>query len=111
MKVLTLILTALLFAGNAEADDIPIDAQIEQIMNGPANERVERMNQLKTRLAAMNEKERKEALQKLSANRSRGIDKNGQNHLLNSPMQYMGPNPSAQRQMNGNGHPDFSNRP
>lgn len=110
MKLLPLILAAILFATHAEAD-ISIDAQIEQIMNGPPNERVERMNQLKTKLAAMKEEERKEALQQLSASRGKGVGQNGSNHLLNSPMQYMNPNSSAQRQMNGNGRPDFSNRP
>jgi len=110
MKLLPLIFTAILFVSNGQAD-ISIDTQIEQIMNAPANERVERMNQLKTKLAAMNEGERKEVLQKLSADRSKGIGKNGPDHFLGSPMQHMNPNTSAQRQMNANGRPNFSNRP
>ncbi|MCK9373964.1 MAG: hypothetical protein M0P91_12285 [Sulfuricurvum sp.] len=110
MKLLPLIFTAILFVSNGQAD-ISIDTQIEQIMNGPANERVERMNQLKTKLAAMKEEERNEALQKLSAQRGKGGGHNGSNHLLNSPMHTLNPNSSAQRQMNGNGRPDFSNRP
>ncbi len=42
-----------------------IDDQIVKIQNAPAQERVELMNRLKLRIAAMNEAEREEALNAL----------------------------------------------
>lgn len=109
MRLSPLIFITIFFASSVYGD-ISIDNHIEQIMNAPAKERVGLMNQLKIKLAAMNEDERKEALQKLQANRSRGMGKGSQNHLSAMPMQQMNSSGSGQRQMNVNTQSDFSNR-
>ena len=105
MRLLPLIFTTTFLIGSVYGD-VSLDAQIEQIMSAPANERVGLMNQLKTKLAGMNESERKEALQKLQG----GMGKGSQNHLSTMPMQQMKAGGSAQRQMNAHTQPNFSNR-
>lgn len=45
--------------------DMSIDAQIQEIKNAPAQERVKLMNQLKTQLADMNAEQRSEAISQL----------------------------------------------
>lgn len=109
MRLLPLIFTTTFLVGSVYGD-VSMDAQIEQIMNAPANERVGLMNQLKTKLAGMNENERKEALQKLQNGMDRGIGKGSQSHLSPMPMQHMNGSGSTQRQMNAHTQPNFSNR-
>lgn len=72
--------------------DSSIDAQINQIMKAPASKRVDLMNQLKTKIAAMNSNERNEALQKLSKDMHSGNMNNGtmmQNRPASMPIQPM----------------------
>jgi hypothetical protein len=83
----------LLLAGSVQADS-SIDTQIEQIMNAPANERVALMNQLKTKLAHMNNNERNEALQKLQGNINGSLQMH--NIPASAPMQYMNSNTQLQ---------------
>ena len=45
--------------------DSSVDQEITRILQDPPKERAEMMNQLKTRLAAMNAQERSEAIRKL----------------------------------------------
>ena len=68
MKILFFISAMIALSSIAQSDS-SIDAQIDQIMKAPAGKRVELMNELKTKLAAMNTNERNEALQKLSGTR------------------------------------------
>jgi len=109
MRLLPLIFTTTFLVGSVYGD-VSMDAQIEQIMNAPVNERVGLMNQLKTKIASMNESERNEALQKLQGGMGRGMSKGSQNHLSSMPMQHMKASGSAQRQMNAHTQPNFSNR-
>ncbi len=102
MRLLPLIFTTTLLIGSAYGD-VSLDAQIEQIMNAPVNARVGLMNQLKTKLATMNEDERRETLQKLQGNMNREMGKGSQNQQMNL-------GGSAQRQMNTHTQPNFSNR-
>lgn len=64
-----------LYANNA------IDEEIAHILKAPQQERVEMMNQLKTKLAAMNAQERSEAIRNLQIglNGSSTGMRNGQN--------------------------------
>ncbi len=71
MKLYPLLLTLFLHSTNTWGDS-SIDTEIEQIMNAPAHERVERINQFKAHLATMNELEQSEALEKLQNNKGRG---------------------------------------
>ncbi|MGZ8548654.1 MAG: hypothetical protein ACXW33_08640 [Sulfuricurvum sp.] len=79
--------------------DVSVDAQIEQIMNAPANERVGLMNQLKIKLAGMNNSERNEALQKLQGDTNHGWS-NGSAMIhtgfTSAPMQQMNTNTQMQ---------------
>jgi len=45
--------------------ELSIDAQIQEVKNAPASERVELMNALKTRLSTMNAQERNDAISEL----------------------------------------------
>lgn len=105
MKFLPFLTTLMLLVSVAQCESI-IDTQIDQIMKAPANERYELMNQLKTKIATMNETERNEALQKLQG----GMSKGSQNNFSGIPMQQMNRNGSTQRQMNTNTQPNFQNR-
>lgn len=106
MKFLSLLAAIIILASAAQSDD-SIDAQIEQVMNAKSSERYELMNQLKTKLATMNENERNEALQKLSGGKN--LNKNEENHgsslmlqrhQLNMQKQQMNTNRLLQNQMN-----------
>lgn len=97
MKILFFLSTVVALSSVAHSEST-IDTQINQIMQAPANQRVELMNQLKTKLAAMNATERNEALQKLSGNK--GINMM-QNRSSFSP---------AQHQINTNHQSNQSNR-
>ena len=99
MRLLALIFTAIFFASNVYGG-VSMDAQIEKIMSAPASERVGLMNQLKIKLANMNEEERKEALQKLQGGMGREMGKGSQNHLSTMPVQ----------QINITAQPSSSNR-
>ena len=110
MKLSSLIFTTVLFVASAQGD-MTIDTQIEQIMNAPASERVERMNQFKTRLATMNENERREAFQKLQANRDRGMGKGYQTPLSTMPMHQMNPNGLGQHHQLPLNNQSLPNRP
>jgi len=99
MRLLALIFTAVLLA-NSVYGGVSMDAQIEKIMNAPASERVGLMNQLKIKLANMNEEERKETLQKLQGGMGREMGKGSQNHLSTMPIQ----------QINLTAQPSSSNR-
>ncbi|MCX6061673.1 MAG: hypothetical protein NT103_05425 [Campylobacterales bacterium] len=109
MKFLPFLSTIMILVSIAQCDSM-IDTQIDQIMKAPANERYELMNQLKTKIALMNENERNEALQKLQGGMGAGMGKGSQNNFSGMPMQYMNRNGSAQRQMNTNTQPNFQNR-
>ncbi len=102
MKLSPLIVMTLLVAGSVHGDS-SMDTQIEQIMNAPASQRVALMNQLKTKLANMNNSERNEALQKLQGGMNHGGN-NGNSVMHNrpasAPMQQMNTNTQLQ-QMNG----------
>ncbi len=80
--------------------DDSIDTQIEQVMNAKSSERYELMNQLKSKLATMNENERNEALQKLS--RGKNLNRNGENHGSGLMLQTHQPSMSKQHQPNSN---------
>lgn len=68
MKMLSL--TISLFLLNAALFGFePINEQIEAINNAPPTERTERINRLKTQIAAMNEEDRLNALNTLQQNR------------------------------------------
>ena len=99
-------LSAMIIVVSAGLGDSSIDTQIDQIMKAPANERYELMNQLKTKIATMNEAQRNEVLQKLQG----GIGKGSQNRPSDMPMQHMNRNGSQQRQMNVHTQPNFQNR-
>ncbi|MFH0710547.1 MAG: hypothetical protein V2A75_10075 [Pseudomonadota bacterium] len=109
MKFLPFLTTLMLLVSVAQCESI-IDTQIDQIMKAPANERYELMNQLKTKIATMNETERNEALQKLQGGMGKGMSKGSQNNFSGIPMQQMNRNGSAQRQMNTNTQQNFQNR-
>ncbi len=105
MKFFPFLSAMIILVSIAQGESI-IDTQIDQIMKAPANERYELMNQLKTKIATMNETERNEALQKLQG----GMNKGSQNNFSGIPMQQMNQNGSTQRQMNTNTQPNFQNR-
>ena len=68
MKTITLSATALMLLGTLTlgmANEISVDEQITAIQEAPAQERVQLMNQFKTRLATMNESEREAAITQL----------------------------------------------
>ncbi len=68
MKAITLSATTLILLGTLTlgiADEISVDAQITAIQEAPAQERVQLMNQFKTRLTTMNESEREAAITQL----------------------------------------------
>jgi len=88
MRFSPLIFTAILLASNVYGG-VSMDTQIEKIMNAPASERVGLMNQLKIKLATMNEEERKEALQKLQGGAGREMGKGSQNQLSAMPIQQI----------------------
>jgi len=91
MKIL-FFLSAVIALSSIAHSDRTLDAQISQIMKAPASKRVELMNQLKTKIAAMNSNERNEALQKLSQNMHNGnMHKSSmmQNRPASMPMQPM----------------------
>lgn len=101
MKLSSFIVVMLLIVGSAHGDG-SVDMQIEQIMNAPANERVGLMNQLKTKLANMNNRERNEALQKLQGNMNHSSNNGSSmmhNRPVSAPMQHMNTNTQLQ-QMN-----------
>lgn len=64
MKFISLSFMVTILLSSAQSDST-IDTEIEQVMNAKGSERYELMNQLKIKLATMNENERSEALQKL----------------------------------------------
>lgn len=64
MKYFTSILLLTTLYGSVYAED-SMNEEIEHIMKAPQKERVELMNQFKTKLANLNEQERKEAIRKL----------------------------------------------
>jgi hypothetical protein len=64
MKYLISILLLTTLCGSVYAEN-SMNEEIERIMKAPQKERVELMNQFKTKLANLNEQERKEAIQKL----------------------------------------------
>jgi len=91
MKVVFFLSTVIALSSVAHSDST-LDAQINKIMKAPASKRVELMNQLKTKIAAMNSNERNEALQKLSENMHNGnMNKASmmQNRPASMPMQPM----------------------
>lgn len=61
--------------------DSSIDQEIARILKAPQSERAEMMNQLKTKLAAMNAQERSEAIRNLQMgmNGSSSVTQMGQN--------------------------------
>jgi peptide subunit release factor 1 (eRF1) len=89
----------------SQAEDI--DAQIEAIMQMKGQERVDRMNRLKSQIAAMNEQERENALQTLqgkmqqSRSQQRKNQENGMNFFGGMQHQYQNntqqPNRQGQR--------------
>jgi len=103
-------LSAMFIVLSVAQGDNTIDTQIDQIMKAPANERYELMNQLKTKIAMMNETQRNEVLQKLQSGMGAGVGKSSLNHSSNIPMQQMNRNGSQQRHMNTNAQPNFHNR-
>lgn len=108
MKILFFIVAMIALSFIAQSDST-IDAQIDQIMKAPANKRVELMNELKTKLAAMNANERNEALQKLSAKRGGNVQSGAMSQ--GSMMQQNRPSSiNAQQQMNTTYQPSQSNR-
>ncbi len=90
MKYFTsiLLLTTLYGSVNAQSS---MDEEIEHIMKAPQKERVELMNQFKTKLANLNEQERKEAIRKLQIGiNGNTASPNGQNmsmHQMRSSVQ------------------------
>lgn len=115
MKFLSFFSAMILYVSIAQGDSA-IDTQIDQIMKASSSERVELMNQLKTRLATMNSHERNEALQKLSGNMGENMHSGGmnkgsmmQNRPSFMPTQQRNTAP-AQHQMNSNAQPNFQNR-
>lgn len=75
-----------------------IDEQIGRIMKAPQKERVELMNQFKTKLANLNEQERKEAIRKLQI----GINGNSASYNgQNMSMQPMRSSIQNQHNMSG----------
>lgn len=108
MKILFFISAMIALSSIAQSDST-IDAQIDKIMKAPASKRVELMNELKTKLAAMNANERNEALQKLSAKRGGNIQSGTMNQ--GTMMQQNRPSSiNAQQQMNTTYQPSQSNR-
>ncbi len=67
MKKITTILALVGTLTLGLAADATIDAQIEEIQNAPAQERVRLMNQFKKQLSAMNKEERGEAIAKMQS--------------------------------------------
>jgi hypothetical protein len=75
--------------------DSSIDQEIARILKAPQKERVEMMNQLKTKLAAMNAQERSEAIRKLQIgmNGNSAGTRSGQDmsmHNMHSNVQHQG---------------------
>ncbi len=70
MKKLYRLLLLLFIYSYCQAEDI--NAQIEAIMQMKGQERVDRMNRLKSQIAAMNEQERADALQTLQGKMLQG---------------------------------------
>lgn len=99
MKILFL-LSAVIALSSVSQSDSTIDTQINQIMQAPPNQRVELMNQLKTKIAAMNASERNEALHKLSGNM--GVPMNSMTMGQGSMIQNRSSLGPVQHQMNTN---------
>lgn len=74
MKNFTLPLSLVLLGATLFGDE-SINEQIEAIKHAPPSERVELMNRLKTQIAAMNEKDRANALNTLQQNRGDSTNK------------------------------------
>lgn len=74
MKNFTLPLSLVLLGATLFGDE-SINEQIEAIKNAPPSERVELMNRLKTQIAAMNEKDRANALDTLQQSRGDSTNK------------------------------------
>ena len=108
MKILFFLSTVVALSSVAYSEST-IDTQINQIMQAPANQRVELMNQLKTKLAAMNATERNEALQRLSENKGINMMQSG-NMERGSMMQNRSSFSPAQQQMNTNHQHSQPNR-
>ncbi len=70
-----MMLLSLLLLGATLFGDESINEQIEAIKNAPQTERVKLMNQLKTQIAAMNEKDRANALNTLQQSRGDSANK------------------------------------
>lgn len=77
--------------------DMSIDAQIQEIKNAPAHERVQLMNQLKTKLADMNAEQRSEAISKLRTQTS--VQNRVQSNQVDSMQQMHGIDRMNQKQV------------
>lgn len=105
MKKLYRLLLLLFIYSYCQAEDI--NAQIEAIMQMKGQERVDRMNQLKSQIAAMNEQERADTLQTLQGKMLQGRlqqrmnQENGMNFVGGAQHQYQNnlqqPNRQGQR--------------
>ncbi len=71
MKSVTLSAAAIMLLGSLtlgmaeDTTEVTVDEQITEILEAPAQQRVQLMNQFKIRLAAMNEEDREEAIAQL----------------------------------------------
>jgi len=102
-------ISAIIALSSIAQSDSTIDTQIDQIMKAPASKRVELMNELKTKLAAMNTNERNDALQKLSARRGGNLQGGAMNQgsvMQQNRLSSM----NAQQQMNATHQRNQPNR-
>lgn len=109
MKILFFISAMIALSSIAQSDST-IDAQIDQIMKAPAGKRVELMNELKSKLAAMNTHERNEALQRLSGTRGGNFHGGAMNQGSMMQQQNRPSSMNAQQQMNTINHSSQPNR-
>jgi hypothetical protein len=109
MKILFFLATAVALSSIAQCDS-SIDMQIDKIMQAPTGERYELMNQLKAKIAAMNENERNDALQKLSGGMGMRNGMMRQNSPSSMPMQQIQPNYQNQRLVNTLNQPNSPTR-
>lgn len=94
MKRIIFVALFLAFGSHVYADT-SIDQEIAEILKAPQAQRVQMMNQLKTKLAAMNAQERSEAIHNLQVGMNGSSE--GARIGQNMPMQNMQSNIQQQR--------------
>lgn len=107
MKHMIIAVLTLTLISHAYADS-SIDQDIARILKAPQAERVEMMNQLKTKLAAMNAQERSEAIRNLQMGMNGSLQ--GTQMGQNIPMQNIHSNIQQQSSMGTMNHQHSNSR-